>query len=1032
MKHFFTWILLISALGVVEAQNINVSGKVVDSQGFPVSGVNISKQGELGGVLTDLDGKFSIVCHPEGTLIFSLIGFETREEYVGRRDFIHLVLENEWINLEELVVVGYGSTKRNDLTGSQSSVMGADLNRFMNASFEAGLNGLVPGLWGTVNSGQPGGASSLRIRGINTVGSSNEPLYVLDGLPLEGFSGGMNSPLSVLNPSDIETIEVLKDASAAAIYGSRAANGVVMITTKRGAQDQTYVNYNGYYGVQSLPKKLDLLDLQTYAQFVNERTELLGYGANFDDPETLGRGDDWQDALFEGGIIQNHNIQISHSGENSRSYFSVGYYDQEGLSVGSGFERFSARLNVDGSYGNHLTTGVSLSLSQSTFNNSINSSEYIHHTIGQFPDVKVKNDDGSWGGSFAEFNKSNPVAEASLIDNRDKSFFFSGNAFAELTLTSSLDFRTEWGLIRSFETNHFFRPTFVLGNRENTINESARYSNNLQYWLLKNYFTWSPNWDSSHKLNVLLGQEAQETILENISASRQFLVNNDLRQVGLGDASTARGNGGSSEASLSSYYSRINYNFDNRYFLTATYRADGSSKFAEGSRWGYFPSVSAAWKISEEEFFFRNVSGFENLKLRVGYGTVGNQNIANYAYGTPLNIMETQWGAGVITGRLANPDVKWETTKATNIGLDLNTYRNRIELVLDAYLKQTDDLLIQSPLPLYTGVGGGSNVGGVNAPWANIGGVENKGFEVSLRTRNILTEKFNWTTGIVFSMNRNKVTSLSSDAALIDGRIGDNLVTRTQVGDPVGAFYGYKQKGMFNQMSDFYYINEEGIQMETPRPVNTKIAEDDGVWVGDYIFEDVDGNGVIDINDRTLIGNPNPKFQFGFENQLQLGGFDLTFVLNGVYGNEVLNMARHEFESPVSNTSGGFSSIVDYARISEGEDAKVLNEGTMIPRISGSAVNNNYRLSDRVVEDGSYLRIQNLIFGYSLSDKALETIHLKGFRVFVNAQNLYTFSSYKGYDPEVGARNQNMLLSGIDFSTYPSPRIISFGANITF
>lgn len=1032
------WVLCLSSLS---AQNRVVGGQVTDGFGFPLAGVSVSLKGGQSGVLTNQDGRYDLDVNEQDVLVFSFIGFDVQEQLVANRTRIDVVLTESLVSLEEMVVVGYGTVKRRDVLGAVATVPESDFLSGNVDSFEKMLVGHAAGLYLSESSAQPGGASSVRIRGVNTIGGSNEPLYVIDGVPMDGFSGGVHNPLSVINPSDVSSVEVLKDASAAAIYGSRAANGVIMVTTRRAQSGDAYVSYSGSYGVEELPSSVDVLSLRDYASFWNERADIVGWGhrSEFSDPDALGQGDDWQDALFEGGAVQNHYLSIANSGENSQTYFSAGYYQRDGIALGSGFERLSARLNIDGQVSSWLKTGSSFTVSQSETNNGINSGSLIANTVGQLPEVNIREEDGSWGGSALEFNKSNPVAEALLHDNRRKTFFVSGNVYADLALSQTLSFRTEAGFNYVGDQGYYFKPTYAFGSTVNADNKSERSTYNTQYWIVKNYFTWNPRLGSRHESAFLLGQEAQETVAENLVSGREGYLNNALTDVSAGDASTATNAGATSESAIASYYGRLNYNYDGRYFLSATYRADGSSKFAAGERWGFFPSVALGWNISGEEFFLYNVPFIEHMKFRFGYGEVGNQNVANYAYGSTLSLVESEWGTGVLTGRLANPIVKWETTRSTNLGMDLHTYRNRLALTVDLYVKETEDLLIQTPLPGYTGTQGGTVVGGVESPWTNGGSIENRGIEVSLRSRNLSTDRFSWETTLTWAANRNKVLSLGSADALVDGMVDGTLVTRSRAGSAVGAIYGYEVMGIFNEAADFYAPDADGELSPVALPAGTSMAKS-GVWVGDYIFRDTDSNGVIDENDRTVIGNAEPDFVFGIHNRFTLGAFDLGIQLNGSYGNDVVNMLRYQYENPEGSYMGLWGTVTDFARIALIDDAKpgddinnvyIENPGQGIARVEAGQ-NDNQRFSSRFVEDGSYLRIQDLTLGYSLPQSAASRLHLSKLRIYTTVQNLHTFTSYSGYDPAVGAYNQNVLYPGVDNGRFPAARSYSIGLNVTF
>jgi TonB-linked SusC/RagA family outer membrane protein len=1047
-----------------------MTGKVTfaeDNQ--PVPGANIIIKGTTTGTVTDVSGDFSIDVSSGDILVISFLGYNNVEITVGNQTQLAISLVEEVTKLDEVVVIGYGQMKRSDLTGSVVSVTSEEISKTVSTTFEQVLQGKAAGVEVTQNTGQPGGSVSVRIRGVNSLTGNNEPLYVIDGVPVEGYTGditynnNIGNILSTINPSDIVDMQILKDASATAIYGSRAANGIVLITTRQGEAGKSKISYDAYYGIQQLPTYIPTMNLSEFAEYRNEKDEIVGHGARdeFADPSLLGEGTNWQKEMFRNAPMHSHQLAMTGGNENTTFAVSGGYLNQDGIAVGSNFERYTMKLRVDNQARSWLKLGTNILGSRSKQIITVEERNLINTTLEQTPDVPLKNPDGSWGGPdeniYGEY-VSNVVAEALLRENERKNSQIIASAYVNINLLKGLVLKSEVSGNISFSNRYYFEPTYQFGEVENVTNSSDRGVTNSLYWNVNNYLTYSNQLGNNHNYTIMLGHEASESNWEGLSGRRRDFFTNTIHELDAGDFETAESYGYKGSSSLESFFGRMNYSFADKYLLTATLRADGSSKFGPDKRWGYFPSFAVAWKIHEEAFM-SNINLINNLKLRVGWGMVGNQNIPDYAYGSPLGNRPTVWGTGVLPQRIANPDVQWESTQASNIGVDLYMFGNRIEFIADAYLKQTENLLMNMELPTYAGTAGGDYTGAIEPPVVNIGAIENKGFEFTLNTVNIDRGGFRWTTGLVFSLNRNEVKKMTSDSTVINKLVDGTILTRTRTGDPVGLFYGYIIDGMFNTADDFYMkdetgnyiLDDEGDRVLVALPVDAQEVNPTQVWVGDYIFRDINGDTVITEADRTYIGNPNPKFTFGFNTGITYKNFDLTVYLNGVYGNKLYNWTRRKFENPMSNR-GVLKSVKDFARIDvydpeltidpeTGETKEpdqiisnvyVINEGTDISRLTNYDANTNNRVSDRYIEDGSYLRIKNVVLGYTLPDKIVKIAKIERLRLYVNIQNLYTFTKYTGYDPEVGSINQDMLMTGIDNGRYPSQRIYTFGLNVNF
>lgn len=1053
--------LCVAGLGMIGtpavAQEMEVSGQVVDGEtGDTLPGVNVVVQGTTIGTSTNAEGNYSLtVPSADATLVFSFVGYESQQIQVNGRTTIDVELPVSSEMLDEVVVVGYGTRSQAEVTGSVSSVSSADLEDDVSTTIDQALQGRTAGAMVVRNSGRPGGDVSIRIRGLSTLNTgSDEPLYIVDGVPLNGDSdNGITNPLATLNPQDIESIDILKDASAAAIYGSRASNGVVLISTKRGEAGDTRVSYNASMGMDRLPKQLDVMGLQEYAQFVTRRAEIVGYNNQPDltNPELLGEGSDWQDALYRDAFTTDHSLAISGGNEQTQFRISGGYTYQDGVAIESNFERYSLRLNLDNQTTEWLETGTSLSLSRTHEDISVSEDDLIITAIRQRPNVPIRTPDGGFGGpDQSNFQLNNPVGLAELNTNQVMRTQGVGEVFANVDLTEKLTLNNEINGSISFDNNYVFEPTWEFGARTNDNNMSSRSSGHSTYWQLRNYLNYVDSF-ADLQLDAMAGHEVQLTTWDGLNASRSSFPSNVVRELNAGDAETANNGSYAGSNSMESFFGRLNFSYDNRYLLTVNFRADASSNFSPENRWGYFPSVSGAWRIINEPFLEETaITGFfDQLKLRGGFGYVGNQDIGGYRYGDTYRIIPTDWGNGVLAGNLGNPGIQWEQTESINLGLDLSFLDQRVSLTADVYQKRVEELLLEVPLPLYAGASG---EGSIANPLDNVGTMRNRGLELSLNTVNLRGGDFQWESDVVFTMNRNEVVAMNDDDDFLDRSIGFfDTASRTVVGEPAAQFYGYVVAGMFETEEQLQmaangengYALPEGSTEGEPHP----ISETQGTWLGDLRFKDINGDGVIDEQDRTFIGNPTPDFTYGITNRLSYQSFDLSFFINGSYGNDIFNQVRRQTEDP-SADQGMLASVFDYARIGlidpDGPETlgnlEVENPGTDIPRITDSDPNGNQRVSTRFIEDGSYMRLQNVTLGYTLPSDLTQRFNLRRLRVYATVQNVFTITGYSGYDPEVGAvmsqaaRDTGLandpLLRGIDVGRYPTPRTFTLGLNL--
>ncbi len=993
---------------------ILVSGVIKDAEtGDPLIGVNIKDSKSGLGTASDLDGRYSVEVEDNSTLLFSYIGYISQTVHVRKRTRIDISLRNDATQLEEVVVVGYGSQKRSDLTGALSSVTEKELKQIPSTGLDQALQGRAAGVLVTQNSGSPGGAVSIRIRGIGSTLTA-EPLYVIDGIPVvndnQGTSsnfaeldgGGQNpNALNTINPSDIESIEILKDASATAIYGARAANGVVLITTKRGTKGRSNISFESFYGIQEISKKIPVMNLRQYADYYND----IGWTQieEFENLDLLGAGTDWQDAVFREAGMQNYQLTITGGSEKTTFALSGGYHHKEGIVIGSDFSRISAKINIDHKFSDRLRIGNSLLVSRTneniTFND--NSNGVIYTALLMVPNAPIRNVDGSFAGPQEEITLSfdNPVARALETDDVNTKVRVLANVYAELDLFPWLKYRTELGSDIVYANHNTFFPSFERGNFFGKSGVRRSLNNNL-FWINKHLLTFNKKIGENHNLTALAGFEVQEGRYEYLFASRENLPTNDLRQIALGDAGQQQNNGGAGHWALLSYFGRLNYAYKDRYLFTGTVRVDGSSRFGVNNRYGVFPSAAFAWRASSEEFF-KSFQDLSNLKLRIGYGAVGNQEIGLYSYSANLRSINTVLGDQLITSfapdNIANPDVKWESSIQTNIGLDIGLFNNRLEIILDYYVKKADGMLLPALIP--------GTAGGLNPPFVNIGEIENRGLELTLRTQN-MSGKVNWRTGLNFSINRNEVISLGSTGNLV-GLVQRLPVTRTVEGQPIGQFFGYVMEGIFQDQAE---VSESPFQ-------------NDGTRAGDIKFADLNQDGIINDLDQTFLGSPHPDFTLNLTNDLTYKGFDVNIFVQGVYGNEILNLIRRDIE--------GMAGLVNQAQV---VDQRYRNStpSSTVPRATHTDPNFNRRISSRFVEDGSFIRLRNITLGYNLPKLTAARWSLQNLRIYLSTQNLATWSNYSGYDPEIGSFNQNPLVNGVENGRYPISRSYTFGINATF
>lgn len=1055
------WILFQFFAPSAFAQTLQIEGTVKDVNGEALAGVTVSVENTSRVTTTDENGRFKISAAKDEYLVFSSLGYQVARLAVNNRKNIDVTLVEDHKTIEEVVVnVGYGTMRKSDLTGAVSSITSESIQQSVATTLDQVFQGRIAGLQMSTNSGVPGGGSSIQIRGVNSINSTNEPIYVVDGVILSGQTGDNDvNALAGINPNDIESVEILKDASASAIYGAQGANGVVLITMKKGRDARPTINFNTKFGLEELPRRIEMMDLREYAEHHNAFSEVLGYGfrADFAHPEYLGKGSDWQDELYRLGKLQTYDIAIRGGSKISNYSVSAGYLDQEGMIFGSGFKRFTFRLNNETELRPWLKMGAVVTGNHDKQATAVSSWSVVGNSLFQTPAVPVRNADGSYGGPSSEYEATNlsfanPLAIAQLNQRNRKRFGARGNLFLQVTPTKWMNFRTEVAADGNTDNYQQFLPAYEIGASIKANTETRHEKSFSNFWSVKNLLNFNKNFGGKHRTTLMLGHEL-------IGSRREFLMgarengSNELPGLDAGDAEYDSNSGYSSDTRRVSFLARATYSYDNRYLFTGTMRRDGSHNFAIGHRWGNFPSAALAWRVSQEKFFAPWRNKVDELKFRLSYGAVGNANVGAFAYqGILSNVLTNNWGVGFATSNIPNETITWETTRSWNGGFDLNMFNRRIELVFDVYNKITDDLLLQLSLPSFTGTR--NNIpGSAGAPYYNIGSIENKGIEAALNTHNIKkANNFNWRSGVVFTLNKNKVTRMNTETATIqqvDHSNGTNVITQTMKGHPISQFYGYRQIGRINTASDYLEDNGDGTSTVTTATFKNRIGDIvnnnelvTSTYVGDLLYEDLNGDGIINDADMTIIGNPLPKFTFGLNNTFTYKNFDLTIFLNGTIGHQIYNILRTRLDNPRSYTNLRQEVSNNYAKIGYYDEnpanqnvwnAYVLpGSDPELGRISVRESQNSI-FSDRFVEDGSFIRIQNVAMGYTFPTKFLSRYSINNVRIYSNLQNLFIFTKYKGYTPEVGSSSgQNMLRYGVDGGFVPSPRTYTIGLDLTF
>jgi len=1034
-----------------------IKGTVSDGKGVTLPGVTVTVKDSKVSAITNVDGQYNIVV-PQGKtmLVFSFIGMEKKEVVIGSRTTINVSLSATSTTLSDVVVIGYGQQKRGDINGAISSVSAKEIQDIPQPSVDQLIQGKVSGVTITQNSGQPGANVSVHLRGITSFGSS-EPLYVVDGVAIQGGASGVQltrtgggqeetsvSPLTSLNPNDIESIDVLKDASATAIYGSRGANGVIIITTKRGKSGAGRISYDGFYGIQQQGKFLDMMNLQQYANLENTLADDFGISRRleFANTSVLGPGTDWQKAIFRNAAEQSHTVSFSGGKDGTDYYVSGGYLNQDGTILGYNFKRYNFRINLNAQVKDWFKLGGNVNGSQSTENIGLgNNTGIVYNALLSAPDAAVYNADGSFAGPAVTtggliLGGPNAVQQALsltnylLRSNVQGSLYGNLNFTKDLSLHSEIDGNFDWSQAKTFQPTYSYGAT---GLPAAYTNQTARLS---EYNAFDNYWSWVEHLNynhtfGKHSITALAGHEVWESTYGGIQASNSgFTAGNTIQTLGLGTQSSDLVSEPKGSQVMESWIGRVIYTFDNKYSITASDRSDRSSNFYYGHQTGYFPGVAVSWRLSEEPFMTKIKSIADNIKIRVGYGTTGNSNIPGYTYGSAISPVSTGFGTGFIFYNYNNPNITWETAIQKNAGIDFSLFNGRISGSFDVYQKTSKDFLFQQPLPAFLagGVAEYSGAAIIQPPYKNAGKIENNGFEFSINSHNIDSKDFKWNTTLVFSKYNNKVASLNGYPSLI-GSVNSSFinlpVTNTVVGGPVGEFYGFKVQGIIKSTSQLQYLAAHPQNVTgTPSVVSSDRTLGNGVYLGDIQYQDTNHDGVVDTKDEVALGNPNPDFTYSITNYFSYKDFDLSIFLNGSYGGKILNALKFETE--------GLSGLYQNQLAAAANFWTPSNPNSNIPSPRGGLANNNLVMSDRFLESASFLRIQNVRLGYNLPQRWAKYAKLNHLKVYVSGQNLYVFTKYSGLDPEVGSFNQNPTLMNVDNGRYPIPRTIVFGVNAEF
>ncbi|MDR6785619.1 TonB-linked SusC/RagA family outer membrane protein [Pedobacter africanus] len=1045
MRKIYLFLMcMIWSITVFAQQTRRVEGKVTEQgSGLPLIGVSVQVKGTKTGATTDQDGRYAIQVPSQGssTLVFTYVGYLQKEMSVGDKGVINLTLAEDSKTLNDVVVIGYGTVARKDITGSVSSVNMDDMSKAPVKSFDEALAGRIAGVQVSSSEGKPGAGINIIVRGSNSLTQDNSPLYVIDGFPIEGPDN------NVLSPSEIESIEVLKDASATAIYGARGANGVILITSKKGKEGAPVINYNGYYGFQRNINTVEMMDPYEFVKLQNEIDPVGILQSYFKDGKTLEsyrneQGINWQDRLFRTAPMHNHDISLRGGSNNTRYSVSANMLGQDGVIINSGFRRYQGKVTLDQNINKKFKVGTNLFYtSTKTFGTSpsapdaaFSAMNYLMYSVWGYRPLSGSNFDLENSLTDPDLNPTNdyrinPILSAKNELRQTFTNNFIGNAYGEYQLSKDLKLKVSGGVNRTSSRNESFNNSLTrygYAGSTDKVNGTILYTD-VNNWLNENTLTYNKTINKDHTINILGGVTFQGSDYHRYGVSANHLPNESLGLSGLDEGIPVKVTAINSEWSLMSFLSRVNYNYKGRYLLTGSFRADGSSKFRADNRWSYFPSAAFAWRAINEDFLKKSTV-FSDAKLRMSWGITGNNRVSDYASYARLSFDNTSgvYNAyyafnnslqqGVYPTSLANLDLKWENTAQSNLGVDLGFLKQRITLTMDYYKKTTSDLLLNAQLPLTTGY--------VDA-FKNIGKTSNAGFEFALNTVNVDTKNFSWNSSLNISFNRNKVLELTQNQESLLTNVNwdqdfKNLpLYIAKKGQPLGQMYGYIWEGVY-QYSDFDQLPNGSYVLKDLVTTNTSDRSSaTTIKPGDIKYKDLNGDGVINDNDRTVIGRGYPIHQGGFNNNFRYKQFDLGVFMQWSYGNDIVNANRLLFEA------GNKTNLNQYATFQNRWTPE--NTNTDMPRVGGKGPN---AYSSRIIEDGSYLRLKTVSLGYTFEPSLLKRMKVKTLRVYASAQNLFTWTNYSGSDPEVSVY-YTALTPGFDYSSYPRPKTITFGLNLS-
>lgn len=1053
-------LLFIFFFGITAHAQIKLTGKITDDNNLPLPGATVLIKGTNFSATSDIDGMYNILGQSKkDELIVSYVGFKTISRIVGNDLVLNFSLKSEESKLNEVVVVGYGSQKKSDITTSVSSIKGADLANEKTTSITEALTGKLAGVQIRQTSGEPGSNISIKIRGTSSITAGGNPLYVVDGVPLSNQTGALSSiagsrnnfveqptnPLSSLNPDDIESIEVLKDASSAAIYGSRGSNGVILITTKRGKSGVPQVSYSTSLGVSSVLKKIDMLDAYDYAKLHVEAkntaylakiagasilddnaTRIAKGGSKYQIPQELLpyianvpglTNTDWQDQIFRSAVTKSHTLSIGGGNDNTKYFTSLNYFNQEGTVIGSQLERFSLRLNLDGNLSKKIKYGVKLNSSRInqdlvSTNGPIWNEGVVASALAQAPIFPVTNQDGTYNIGLLDWSSQhrnisgdfvvNPVAVANQVKDKMITNRLIGNGYLDYEIIPNLNYKVSFGSEINDIRRDFYRPqSFETINFIRANPDAITLNTNTANWLAENMLSYKKSF-GDHNLNLLGGYSAQMEDIKLTQASGKGFSNDLVTTINgaLTTSSLTR----EEQWSLLSYLFRAQYNFKSKYFFSAAIRRDGSSRFGETNKWGNFPSASVGWRVSKEKFL-ENSKIINELKLRASYGVTGNFQIPNY--GSISLVGQNQYVTGIdnLTTGLSqitsvNKNLSWETTGTMDFGINTSLFDGLVTIDADYYNSNTSDLLLNVNVP---------QISGFATQLQNIGKVNNKGFEISLGTEKEFGN-FSWKSSVNFSKNQNTVIALGTNGDPIYANSGRGQSFITQIGQPIGSYYGYVVDGIYNTQEEISAYLPAGSGTTKP---------------GDFKFRDLNKDGKITIADRQIIGSYQPDFTYGFSTSLKYKNLDFGFALQGVQGNQVLNTLKNYTGIP----TGGLNTLASV--VNRWKSPTDQGDGHT-PRANFETTGNNNQISTYYVEDGSYLKVQNITLGYNFSKDSLKKIGLQTMRVSISSQNPFIFTKYTGYNPEVSSNPANQLGQGEDFGTYPISKTFTMSLDVKF